>query len=257
MTILNKAEIHALQYYEGVLTKTDTNPFWCDSKAYVTFNSLFFDGLETETARSCENRRLNPAVAGDTKNVLELTRNLIQACWKYPHGTQHVFRVERLVDYRKFQEAGVFTSFISTSRNGYLPSYEDKYDLVLMDIEISSRAVCIDLAEMLPSNEKTSEGEVLIAPYASIELQEEKLPMSLSKITDGNGNPPAVYCHVKVGPCTLKPSEIDDEAFSEEKICAVQNVYAALNMHASPNIEDVAQYLQYKQAIRQKVLSIG
>jgi hypothetical protein len=256
MTELDQKEMHALRYYEGIPDLLDKgDPFWNDEKAYVTFNSLFFDGIETEKARSQENRRLNPAIAIEKEKALSLTASLLSCCAKYEHGMIRCSRVERLIDYQKFCHAGMFTSFISTSRNGFLSSYEDKHDLVLMDIEIAQEAPCCDLIAMMPQNEKSAEGEVLIAPYTEIEVQEGPVPYELQKIADGNGRSPAVYCHVKVGAYRHKERTLSQE-FSSAQKKAVRDLYHALNMHAVPKEEDIALYLCTKKSFQTDVFSM-
>lgn len=248
MMNLNEKEIRALRYYEGVLDSKEKDPFWCDAKAYVTYNSLFFDGIETEQARTEENRKLNPAIACQPGKVLALTQDLYSACRKYEHGIIHVYRVERLVDYQKFCASGMFTSFISTSRCGFLSSYEDKYDLVLMEIEIDAKTPCVDLVEMVPGKEKEEDGEVLIAPYTCIEVQEEALPDPYQNIQDGRGKRPAVYCKIKVRPSD--GADTPQVIFRQEDLMGVQSVYDALNMHACPNEQAVEQYVHYKSWVR-------
>ena len=53
-------ELRALRWYEGDVTGND--PLWADSKAYVTLNAIFFDGIENEMIKAKENKHLNPAV---------------------------------------------------------------------------------------------------------------------------------------------------------------------------------------------------
>ncbi|NLH63387.1 MAG: hypothetical protein GX478_04240 [Erysipelotrichaceae bacterium] len=256
MNELTQKEMHALRYYEGIPDCLDKgDPFWSDQKAYVTFNSLFFDGIETETARSQENRKLNPAIALERDKALALTASLLSCCQKYEHGAIRCSRVERLIDYQKFRTAGMFTSFISTSRNGYLRSYQDKHDLVLMDIEIAAKAPCCDLIAMMPRNEKSAEGEVLIAPYTEIEVHEGPVPQDLQKIVDGNGRSPAVYCHVKVGSYSHRDGTAAEKISSAQKE-AVRNLYHALNMHAVPKEEDIALYLSSKKSFQTDVFSL-
>lgn len=254
MNGLTKDEIHALRYYQGILDCADqANPFWCDDKAYVTLNSLFFDGLETEKARAMEGRYLNVDIATDWQQVLFLTKQLLTSCHHYQHDSIHVNRVERFVDYQKFVDEKMFTSFISTSKNGYLKAYEDKYDLVLMDIDIAKNTPCIDLLAMLEGKEKAEEAEVLIAPYTSIIVEEKPLEECFFDIKDGNGNPPKVFCHVQVGSfCDIHSNPSFD--ISNEQIMAVKRVYQALNMHAQIKTEDIELYLQYKKGLRSMII---
>lgn len=252
---LNEEEIHALQYYAGMhVTQEEKDPFWSDPKAYVTLNSLFFDGIETEQARSHEGRTLNPAIASQSEKFLAFTRNLYHACMKYPHAAIRVSRVERLVDYCKFCEKGMFTSFISTSRNGFLTAYEDKYDLVLMDILIDADVPCIDLVQMLPENEKEEEGEVLIAPYAKILVREVPLPEPLKEIKDGKGNPPAVYCEIHVSHAGLPATKTG--IFTQKDTEAVYSLYHTLNMHAYPDEKDILAYEDYKQRLQAQIFQM-
>ena len=251
MQRLNENEIHALRYYEGILEEKEKDPFWQDAKAYVTFNSLFFIGMETEIARSAEQRKLNPVIALEREQLFSFAADLYSACTKYKHDVLHVYRVERLVDYRKFCENGHVTSFLSTSRNGFLEAYEDKFDLVLMDLEIAPEVSCIDLMEMIPGKKK-EEGEVLIAPYSTLEVEELPLNRELAKFTDGNGNPAAVYCKVHIGRGKL-PEHTSPVLFTKTDEEAVKNFFAALNMHAVPEETAVDGYLRYKAGLQAKM----
>ena len=249
MKKLTDDEIHALRYYEGVLSPQDQNkPFWSDPKAYVTFNSLFFADTVTEAARCEEGRKLNACITDDPSSVMKMIKDLYTACLKYEHQPLHVFRVERLADFQMFCREGTFTSFISTSRAGFLENYEDKYDLVLMDIAVSTDVPCIDYIQMVPGREKEEESEVLIAPYPEIKVIKDELPRELRTIKDGRGNPPAVYCHVDVKAGMGKKTDV--QSVAPVHVEAARSYYQAMNMHADVNENDRALYLQYKSIIR-------
>ncbi|MBO4919619.1 MAG: hypothetical protein J5365_05625 [Erysipelotrichaceae bacterium] len=49
---MNEKQLKAIRYYEGDVSGDD--PFWSDPKAYVTLNSLFFEGIEAERRRARE-----------------------------------------------------------------------------------------------------------------------------------------------------------------------------------------------------------
>ena len=60
-------ELRALRWYEGDVTGND--PLWADSKAYVTLNAIFFDGIENEMIKAKENKHLNPALLSRWQEV--------------------------------------------------------------------------------------------------------------------------------------------------------------------------------------------
>ena len=61
-------ELRALRWYEGDVTGND--PLWADSKAYVTLNAIFFDGIENEMIKAKENKHLNPALLSRWQELL-------------------------------------------------------------------------------------------------------------------------------------------------------------------------------------------
>lgn len=248
MQILNDEEIKALKYYEGDLTIQDTSDYFSNPKAYVTFNSLFFEGLETERARTNEGRMLDIAIGTNPQEVLHMSKNLISAMKKYPHDMLHTYRVERLVDYQEFKKYKMLPSFISTSTNGFLDAYKDKKDLVLMDIWIDSDALCIPYQEALHQYQKKEEGEVLLAPYAMIDIEELPISEEVKEIQDCNGNPPKVYCKVMVhGTTTQTYPEISlDKNYKE----AVRSVYLSLNFKKEPQQIYIDEYLNYKAYLK-------
>ena len=240
--------LRALRFYTGDVREEDpADPIFSDAKAYVTLNSLLFEGTETEAARSEEGRKLNPAYLRNLKETVRIMENLLN-CMKAAEEKMTVYRVERLVDYTCFKKEGMFTSFISCSDAGFLKSYEDKFDLVLMEVHIHKGARCVRVQDALSDYLKSEEKEVLISPYTKIVLKETELKKEYADIRDGRNNPPRVYVQVDVF-----PAERTDEIPvypSEDDIEKSVQFYECLNAHEPFSEEDRKAYERVKKYIR-------
>lgn len=247
--MLNQEELQALRFYEGDTEGKD--PFWSDPKAYVTLNSLLFSGIDTEKARAAEKRKLNLEMLVHYEETLGVFQNLISALRKDRHGNLHVWRVERLTDYQCFRKEGMFTSFISTSTAGFLKAYEDKFDLVLMDIEIGEDVIAGNLQKLLPYYAKQEEAEVLLAPYCKVTFEEEPLPAEYKEIRDGHGREAAVFVKTKVSGNYRKEKKT---SFNKEDIPGAVSFYESLNEGKKSREEDLASYLRMKKYFRTVVM---
>ena len=251
MPVLTDREKTALLCYEGDVERK-AGPFWSDPKMYCTWNALLFDGLTTEKARTDENRRLNPEFLADDARFLRLNRDLISALRKMPKDGMPVtaYRVERLADYEVMKQCGYVPSFLSTSLSGFLDSYKDKKQLVLMKFRILPDAVYGNLAVLLPHYMKEEEAEVLIAPYQQLQIRECPLPKELSGIRDAYGQPPAVYCTAEVCGGIADPFSFEERTY-DRLLC--QSVCASLNSHTDPAADAVKEYIGWKRVLREQI----
>lgn len=246
---LTKEEIEAICYYEGDV-KTCTDPFWSDPKAYVTLNAILFDGIETEKARSEEGRFLNPSFLEDDMRLLEVYKNLLSVFHKSVSGKeQTVYRVERLVDMKLFMQKGMWTSFISTSKAGFLKSYQDKKDLVLLQILLQEGTPCADFGKLLNNYLKEEEAEILLPPFLPIRIKERMPAKEEQLIRDGYGNPPALYLDIEVG---KEYTVIESDAYTPD-MEKCRRVYDCLNQHKPLTEEDIKEYLHWKHNIQKRV----
>ena len=246
-------EIRCLRFYTGDIRQEEKkDPVFSDEKAYVTLNSLLFDGIETETARVGEGRKLNPSFLTHLDETLDIMNHLLQGM-KWNEEETTVFRVERKADYRIFHEKKEFESFISCSDAGFLESYEDKYDLVLMEIRIKKGVLCVKMEDVLEDYLKAQEKETLIAPYQRIICREDRIPEQYLTIRDGRGNPPCIYTRVSVYPEI--PSDTKESSVSEDDILSSCRVFEALNAGILPQNSDLLTYFYVKKHIRDYVLS--
>lgn len=240
--------LHALRFYTGDVRNEDlSDPIYSDAKAYVTLNSLLFETDATEQARSSEGRYLNPAFLNELDKTLHIMKELL-AIMKPAEKEQTVYRVERLADYECFRKEGKFTSFISCSDAGFLKDYEDKFDLVLMEVHIHKGVHCIRVEEVLNDYLKSEEKEVLISPYAKIELKENALKREYRTIHDGRNLPPAVSVVADVFPEITE--RIEAVYPSCQDIARSIHFYECLNQHISANEDDKEAYFRVKKYIR-------
>ncbi len=238
-----------IRFYEGDVEGND--PFFSDAKAYVTWNSLLFPGIETEVARKQEGRKLNEAFLDDPSRIIELTLSLYQGMERSEEDRK-VYRVDRLVDHQIFEKEGKLCSFISTSTSGFLKAYQDKKDLVLMEIMIPKGTKCLDFSKVLKFYQKQDEKEILLPPYLSFESKSLKMNDDIQNIHDRNGNGPSVYCLIEVKEPVYVIEDIKIDL--DRCIPASKRVYRCLNQQQVLDKEDVQQYLLYKKYIQNEVM---
>lgn len=240
--------LRSLRFYTGdVREENPADPVYSDARAYVTLNALLFEGTETERARSEEGRKLNPAFLRNLNETVRIMKNLLD-CMNTVKEEETVYRVERLVDYTWFKKEGMFTSFISCSDAGFLKNYEDKFDLVLMEVHIHKGVRCVRVQDALSDYLKSEEKEVLISPYTKIFLKETELKKDYADIRDGRNHLPAVSVQVDVFPSEKK---VEGSVYpSVTDIEKSVHFYECLNEHESVAEEDTTAYARVKKHIR-------
>lgn len=243
--------LRALRFYTGDVRKENPDdPIYSDAKAYVTLNSLLFEGTDTEKARCEEERKLNPAFLRNLKKTVQIMENLL-GCMEACKKEETVYRVERLADYACFKKEGMFTSFISCSDSGFLKNYEDKFDLVLMEVHIHKGVRCVRVQQALSDYLKSEEKEVLIAPYTKVIYKETELKKEYADIRDGRNNPPAVYVHVDVYP---SERTVETPVYpSKEDIEKSVHFYESLNAHGLVAEDNWKAYVRVKRYIRSSI----
>lgn len=247
---LSKEEKSALRYYIGDVSGND--PFWSEPKAYLVLNSLFYDGISTEKARTSEGKFLNPAILGDTERLLNLYDNIFSVFRKCCAENDIItYRVERFSDYTENKKSGRTVSFTSTSTAGFLKEYQDRKGIALMKFRISSGTSCISMAEVLDFYAKSDESEILLSPFTQLEITEIPVSDSEKSITDADGNPPVVSCIVKCGNCCISERK---NSISDNGAKAGQRVYMALNSGKNPSEQDIRLYSEWKKQFRKLYL---
>lgn len=239
-----------IRFYEGDVNN-DHDSFYSDSKAYVTWNSLLFPTIETEIARSKENRLLNPSFIDHIDEVIDMSFELYKTMQPVKED-RVVYRVERISDYSLFLTEGKFTSFISTSISGFLNAYQDKEGLVLLKIMIPKGNHCIDFSEILDDYKKAEEKEILLPPYSSFQYKNLEMNDEIKKIKDRNGNSPIIYAEIVVGKQTYDHLECNDP-FSDENIEASKRFYDCLNHKKQFDLEDASRYMILKTGIQNEI----
>ncbi len=236
-----------IRFYEGDVRGNDV--FWSDAKAYVTWNALLFPDCSTEQARSEENRVLNTAFLDRLDIVEELSCSLFWAMEKSKEE-MHVYRVERYADYKVFQQYGKLESFISTSTAGFLNAYQDKKDLVLMEITIPKGTYCANFSKLLKQYKKNDEKEILLPPYLCFTSYEKQMDERIRKIQDRDGHAPVVYCEIQV----KQPSYVLQEMeFVQDWIMAGKRCYMAWNQKKIPQEKDMEAYCQLKHWLQYRI----
>ncbi len=246
MNILTEKEKNIIRYYEGDVSGTD--PFWSDPKAYLTINSLFFPGIENETARTDESKKLNSAFFDDDERTLDVLQTLFE-CGQRLISEKEItsFRVERYLDYRQMKAAGKTIGFTSTSTGGFLKQYSDRRGIALLEIRIMPQTPIIDMAAVLDHYAKAQEREILLLPQCRLEMREKPVLPEYMDIIDMDGNPPLIMAEVKVSGLSLqRPDEEDSGEIDRQSL---YRVYETLNAHQKPDEKDVREYIRYKKQL--------
>ncbi len=245
--------IEAIQFYEGDVK--DTNDFlYCDSKAYVTFNAMFFEGIENEQIKRQENKHLNPQfltrheeIYGDHGMCHALFTQMQQ---ELPHPCYQTTRVERLSDFLEIQKYGRTIAFTSTSLSPFLKEYGDKKGIVLLDFEIPEAIPCINFANALPHYEKTQEAEVLLPPFITLQIEEVPLLQEETLILDQDKKSPVAKYKIK---CTgIDEKVIASQPITDEMIQDSVLLYQEIDDCTMPTEKYIQSYLRFKRAIQSK-----
>ena len=260
---LTAAQLTAVKYYEGDVSGDD--PFWGDAKAYVTLNSLFYPGIDTERRRAAEGKRLNPAIVADPQRLVDLCVNLLSACSATDLSHPRVsYRVERHADYLDMRKAGQTISFTSTSTAGFLPAYGDRIGIALLEFRIPANVPCLPFGEVLQGDyAKSNEQEIMLPPGLTLTFEDAPIKPEELAIVDAQSNPPIVKCRVLVekpeSPAKasqpISPEEPMDAALSPDGPRATERVYEALNTGDEPSAEDVECYCAWKRSFAARVIS--
>lgn len=252
MSNLSDKEKNALKFYIGDVSGCDS--FYGDGKAYVVLNSLFFPDIRSEMLRAAEGKYLNPAIIEDIPRLMEFFEGLFSAFGKSQlKSSCTTYRVERMADFELCRALGRTISMTSTAMSGFLDAYRDRRGIALMKFNLAQGQHCINAAEMLDYYAKPEETEIIVPPFMAIEIAENSLSGEERRITDCDGNPPSVSVTVSTnGIC----GEFDG-AISEIPCCkAGIRVYNALNEGKAPDIEDVAEYSEWKKVLLKRLYSI-
>ena len=251
---MNEEQLKAIRYYEGDVSGDD--PFWSDPKAYVTLNSLFFEGIEAERRRAREKKYLNPEILSDPVRLFTLLNDLLSA-FTASGKERTTYRVERYDDYLEMKEKGKTVSFTSTSLDGFLKEYSDRIGITLMVFHIPAEAPVLAFGEVLKEGYlKAQENEILLPPGLSLELREIPLNEEDLEIRDALGKPPIVKCEAYLKEKdTCRNSDLSSPVCDLKGPQSGMRVYESLNEGKEPDAEDVEIYKEWKKAFIEKVLS--
>lgn len=241
MKLLTAAQLRAVRWYIGDVDGND--PFWGDPKAYVTLNSLFFPGMETEQARVREGKCLNPAILADETRLRNALQDLVGA-FRPLSAPLETCRVERYSDFERMRECGHTLSFTSTSTAGFLPAYQDRNGIALMRFTLPAGVPCLPMAQALPHYAKADEAEVLLPPGMRLTLTELLLSPEETQIIDAQGEPPQISVLAEPAGfvCPGTPAYMP---FSGTGV----RVLTALNAGKAPEENDRLCYQQWKQTL--------
>ncbi|MBQ1534778.1 MAG: hypothetical protein IIZ64_08200 [Erysipelotrichaceae bacterium] len=250
---MNDRQLQAIRFYEGDVYGED--PFWSDPKAYVTLNSLFFEGVEAERRRAREKKYLNPEIIKDPVRLFTVLKDLLSA-FRPSDKERITYRVERYDDYLEMKQKGRTVSFTSTSLDGFLKEYGDRIGIALMIFHIPENAPVLAFSEVLKEGYlKAQENEILLPPGLSLEPREIPLNEEDLEIKDALGNPPIVKCEA-----FIKERNTDGNRDLSCPVCDTKGpesgtrVYEALNGGKEADPEDIKVYTEWKKSFIEKLL---
>lgn len=251
---MNEKQLQAIRFYEGDVFGED--PFWSDPKAYVTLNSLFFEGIEAERRRAREKKYLNPEIIADPVRLFRLLKDLLSA-FTASEQERIAYRVERYDDYLEMKQKGMTVSFTSTSLDGFLKEYGDRIGITLMVFHIPAGAPVFAFGEVLKEGYlKVQENEILLPPGLSVELREIPLDEEDLEIKDALGNPPIVKCEAYIKERnTYSNNDLSSPVCDLKGPKSGKSVYEALNQGLEPDPLDIEIYTDWKKTFIEKVLS--
>lgn len=248
MINLPEACLQALRYYTGDCKAYPGMPQ--DPKAYCTINSLFYTGINSEYARGKEGKPLNPELLNCAENTLSFCCDLMDALQfgGVNEPKMHLYRVARETDVAEMRACKHTVSFTSTSKNGFLESYTDKSNLVLLEFVLPENGPRADMSLLLPDYTKPEEAEVLLPPWLPLSFQERGLTEEEEKIRDKEGNKPLAALIVTAGTNVCYPEESSPLEMDKHGEDAGKRVFSDLVNNRKPNSFDESLYIQWKSA---------
>ena len=182
MRNLNKKD--ALRVYVGDTRQRDENgsiiedkyldEIYCDEQLYKTLNVLMFEGIENEIIRRKEGTEFNIELLRKPELILDIYCDLLDLAFESSAAEKEtkVYRYDRKNSIRQL-EKGYTKSFFSTSKGMARSEFSYKIEVVEMEIKICPGVYCIDVEAVLGGEYNRGEAEVLIPPFAPIDIVEE------------------------------------------------------------------------------------
>ncbi len=222
-------EKYSIKLYEGAAPHTENNgggDLTFMPRAYMTINTMFFDGVDNELERIFEDGRdLIPAALNEADEILDRSLDLFSAMYKYGKRMSEDkfgYRVDRASSAKQVYQAGHTISNFSTSMIGYSDAFSKK-NIALIEATIRRGTPCADFKEILGYDEYALAGEreILVAPYARVSSKKPRKPETNNEkmIFDFDGNvAQAVYEMTVTAPESAKELTPMEEADLERKL---------------------------------------
>ena len=242
-------ELQAVKYYIGDVQDMPQDGFWNDPKAYNLLNALFFEGIETETARIREGKFLNPEILADVSRLAYVLQNLFHA-FRKSEREYLTYRVERYSDFLMMNRKKETISFTSTSCGGFLNAYRDRKGIALLRIRIPENTYCIVMQEIFEQYAKPEEEEILLPPWTAFQAEMLALSEQERNISDSDNQPPKLSCQLTLSGWkshSLLETEIPDSG----NLAGIR-VITALTNGKIPEKQDILHYCAWKKAFTAK-----
>lgn len=227
---ITEDELFAIKVYEGVAPHKAgrESSFSSSHTSYEAINALLFPGMLNEAVRCCEDgKTLNVNSIEEADEMLRIVTDIYSAMCKYSkavESNQSVSRLDRSMSYDSMKRTGTTNSFASCSF-GKIQGNFKKAHVTIFHMDVEPGAKCADFRRILgPSNYSyKNERELLIAPYATIEMEEidrANWTNEERNITDLNGGQAdrCIKAKVKAGepakPLTPEEKKAQQEAMT-------------------------------------------
>ena len=201
--IYTAEEIRSIKFYQSDIEsiKYDglLNNFYNTPKAYLTLNSLLYDGIGSEITRvQKENHKLSPHLLYHIEEILNIYKNLFSAM-KKSYMQRDNSTMDELFTYRlershalESLKQGYTISFTSTSKveDMDVEYFKKKEGLLILQYRIPNHIPYIDVNEVLGNNKYYCQQEVLLPPFLKTCMIEKELTEKEMGYCDINHRPP-------------------------------------------------------------------
>lgn len=267
-----KAALDSLRLYEGDIRirgeegklhcKQSADPFYGDRDAYRTLNALLIPDIHNEYSRiEKEGKQLNPVFANQAEETIRLYCRVFSLMCRYREDEKksgeevRAKRIERNSSLALLK-GGNTISFFSASKAGYQKEFAKKDGIILLEIHVPPDVPYLDLENVLGKEYLAAEErEILLPPFVSITVREEKLLAPERKIRDLNKKPPLGKYRIDAGkfPGFIPEREgfISAKQMEEEILTEKETAVNAIDEMNRKNWEyDFAAYCLWKRKLQ-------
>lgn len=266
-----KAAWDALRLYEGdirirdekgkIISRQSEDAFYKHKDAYITLNTLLYAGICNEYSRiEKEGKELKTVFLEQIEESIRIYCRIFGLMCQNFDGEDRggiiAKRVERENALALLKE-GQTVSFFSASKAGYQKEFANKDGIILLEVCIMPDVPYLDFEKVLGVEyQRIEEREILLPPFVSITVQEEKFQSAEQrKIKDIRKTPPkgkyrinavgfSDFTEVSDGYCLAKQMETDILGKREIAVSAI------MAMNQGKWDQDFSEYCLWKEKLQ-------